>query len=122
MTLRYTWDSAVNEFRTSSVNKWTNDTINTSTTNKCKISIFLDTWIPPIFRRFSGVFLYDIPKDCGREIKSIFDRQGNITLNQIIEVLISHGCRPKVINGDKPYGYTKSITDFNECIWHIHLL
>ena len=78
--------------------------------------------MPPIFRRFSGVFLYDIPKDCGREIKSIFDRQGNITLNQIIEVLISHGCRPKVINGDKPYGYTKSITDFNECIWHIHVL
>jgi len=122
MTLRYTWDSAVNEFRTSSVNKWQSDSIDISTTNKCRITLFYNNWFPPIFKRLGGIFLHNIPKDCGREIKSIFDRQGNITLNQIIEVLISHGCRPKVANGGHSYGYTHSRTELNECTWHIYVL
>tara|TARA_X000001036_G_scaffold404133_1_gene411211 strand:+ start:156 stop:527 length:372 start_codon:yes stop_codon:yes gene_type:complete len=121
MTLRDTWNSVVSEFRSSKLNKWQSDTINTTNTSKCDMTILLNTWFPPILRRLSGVFLHNIPKDCGRDIKSTFDRQGNITLNQIIDILINYDCQPIVANGGLAYGYTHSRTDFNESMQHIYV-
>jgi hypothetical protein len=122
MTLRDTWNNVVTEYRTSKLNKWQSDTINTTTTSKCDITILLNTWFPPILRRLSGVFLHNIPTDCSRDIKSTFDRHGNITLNQIIDILINYDCQPIVANGGLAYGYTHSRTEFNECMLHIYVL
>jgi hypothetical protein len=122
MTLRDNWNNVVNEFRNSSLNRWQSDNIESSRNNKYDITILLDTWIPPILRRLSGVFLHNIPKNCAREIKSKFTRQRSITLDQIIGILVEHNCKPKIKNGDKKYGYTHSRTDFNECMWHLYVL
>jgi hypothetical protein len=122
MTLRDNWNNVVNEYRTSNLNRWQTDNIERSTNDKCDMTILLNTWFPPILRRLSGVFLHDIPKGCAIDIKSTFNRQGNITLDKIIDILINYGCQPIVANGRQEYGYTHSITDFNECMWHIYVL
>jgi len=122
MTLTERWNNAINEFKTSSLNKWQSDNIEDNRKSVCDITILLDTWTLPLFRRLSGAFLHDIPKQCAKDIKSTFDRQKSITLNQIINFLVKHNCKPKIENGGKSYGYTKSNTDFNECMWHIYVL
>jgi len=103
MTLRDTWNNVVTEYRTSNLNRWQNDNIERSTNGKCDINILLNTWFPPILRRISSVFLHNIPKDCSRDIKSTFNRQGNITLDKIIDILINYDCQPIVANGRLAY-------------------
>ena len=122
MTLIDSWNNAIDEFKTSNLNKWQSDNIKYNINDKCYITILLDTWIPPLLRRLSGAFLHNIPKNCAKDIRSTFDRHNSITLNQIIGILVKHNCKPKIENGGKDYGYTKSNTDFNECMWHIYVL
>ena len=121
MTLREKW-YVVNKLRDSKLDIWQYDSIDTSNNSKCNITLQLNTWGPSIWERLSDVYLYNLPKSCGKELKSIFNRQGKIILNQIIDVLVNHGCQPKITNGKKSYGYTKSKTEWKDCVWYIYVL
>ena len=123
MTLRDNWNNVVNSFRNTGMTIWQRDTIETSRTNKCDITLFVHHWFPPVplITRFSGTFLHNVPKNCAREIKSTFNRHNSITLDNIITILVNHNCKPRLRRGNERCGFTHSTTDFYECSWHLYV-
>ena len=119
MDLTRKWD-VVNKLRSSKLDRWQYDSIQ-SNRSTCNITIQLSAWLPSLWERLSQVYLYNVPTTCAKALKSIFLSHGNITLTQIINTLITHGCQPKLTNGNKSYGFTKSKTELNDCIWYIYI-
>ena len=116
MTIREQWNNIVNNHCNTSLTRWSS--LHENKNNKCDITIGTNYILPPIgglfgINRLSHVYLYNLPLNCGNEIKLEFDRNGTITLNLIKNILIKYNLKPR---NDK----TRSVNGVGECLWYMN--